>query len=71
MGGTTDAAGKFVIQGIEPGNHWIRVSFLGYEQDSVVVEVRENEVVDIEIGMKPAALSIAGLQISAVAKFPS
>ncbi|MEM7038953.1 MAG: TonB-dependent receptor, partial [Bacteroidota bacterium] len=70
MGTTTDAQGQFHIHGLSPGNHWVTVGYLGYETDSVIVEVRENEVVKLDIGLRETALSLAGLQISAVPDNP-
>jgi outer membrane receptor protein involved in Fe transport len=60
-GTATDKSGGFVLQGIKPGNYFLRISFIGYDNSNVNrVEVKNTSSVNLgkiflvpkEIGMK-------------------
>lgn len=58
---TTDKNGGFVLPGIKPGNYFMRISFIGYDNSNVnQIQIKNNSKVDLgkiylvpkEIGMK-------------------
>ena len=46
IGTTTDENGKYVLN-VEPGNHIVQLSFLGYETIEVPVTIKENQTVTV------------------------
>lgn len=65
-GTVSDYDGYFIISGIEPGFYTLTVSSLGFE--SIVtqeIQVTNNKVANIEIGLNEKSLSITEVQITA------
>ena len=52
-GTASDLDGKYTIEDIKPGEYKIKVSYTGYTSTSVVVNVKSNEVTDIDFVLKP------------------
>lgn len=57
LGGATDRAGEYTIQGVKPGTYTLKVNYIGYEEYSAEVTMPEGGgVVGHDIGLKVAYL---------------
>ncbi len=68
LGTSTDADGNFVITSVPPGDHSVRVSYIGYTTvvDSTV-RVTEDQITNLHFDLEPAALENAPVIVSAQA----
>lgn len=55
-GATTDGNGEYTLK-LNPGSYTIRVSFVGYATQTVTVNVKETETVNVALSESTAALS--------------
>ena len=51
-GTSANSSGEFLISGVTAGNHQLQVSVVGYQQQTVNVTVRDNEVAAVTITMQ-------------------
>ena len=58
---TTNQAGRFVIRGVAPGPHVVRVGRIGYRPTSATVTVRANDSVYVELAMSASAVQLAAV----------
>ncbi len=56
IGATTDANGEYALK-VNPGSYTLRVSFVGYQTQTVSVNVNGNETADVALSESTAALS--------------
>lgn len=62
QGTTTDSEGKFLLVDVAPGSYKVVASILGYEPESVIVDVlADEEPGDVAIRLKPAIYELEGL----------
>lgn len=65
-GALTDARGKFIIEKLVPGNYYLRIQFIGYENKLIPNLVISNQSADIKLGeisIKSMASSLSGVEI--------
>lgn len=63
-GDNTDAFGKFIISGINPGQYELVVSHISYKTEIVPVEVKEGVVSTVSIGLKKTNLDLGEVKVS-------
>lgn len=63
-GDNTDAFGKFSIGGINPGQYELVISHISYKTEIIPVEVNEDIVSTISVGMKKGNLDLAEVRIN-------
>ena len=56
IGGSTDLNGKFTLVKISPGSYTIRVTYIGYEQQEVQLELKAGDIIKRDFKLKPVAL---------------
>ncbi|MBD2751701.1 TonB-dependent receptor [Spirosoma validum] len=56
IGATADANGDFTVK-VNPGSYTLRVSFVGYETQTVTVNVTGNETINVALSESTASLS--------------
>src|SRR5260221_8439223 len=52
-GTASDLDGKYIIEDLKPGEYKIKVSYIGYTSTSMVVNVKPNEITDLDFVLKP------------------
>ncbi len=61
----TDAAGKFAIKKIKPGNYILSVSFTGYKPIETNVAIKQNETAFLKIPLQLTFVELTNLNINA------
>ncbi len=64
-GTASDLDGKFELKDIKAGEYNLKVSYIGYIQKNVKIEIKPYEVLNMEIVMEPESMSIDTLTIEA------
>lgn len=59
IGGLTNAEGTFVLRGVPPGSHTVRVLRVGYGEAKQAVTVGAGETARVEIEVEPLAINLA------------
>lgn len=57
-GAVTDFDGNFKITGLSPGNHSFNISYIGYERQTLTVNIHSNENTKANIYMDPLAIEL-------------
>ncbi|MBI3111129.1 MAG: TonB-dependent receptor [Ignavibacteriales bacterium] len=65
LGTTSDSAGQFRIDHLQPGGYRVQVSFVGYRTRRLDVIVGAGETVSLELGLEPTVLPGQTIVISA------
>lgn len=66
-GALTDAKGRFVIEKLLPGNYYIRIQFIGYENKIIPGLSISTKQADIKLGdvtLQPASSALSGVTIT-------
>ena len=64
QGTTTDGNGKFVLEEVLPGSYKVVASIIGYDSESVVVEILpDQEPGDVAIRLKPIVYELDGVTV--------
>lgn len=64
QGTITDANGQFVIENVPPGSYKVVASIIGYESDSIILEVlADQEPGNIAIRLKPIVYELEGVVV--------
>ncbi len=66
LGAATDKDGNFIISNVPSGKYVVRVSYIGYESQSLSVEVKENEIIKLNFSLSPQ--SIEGEEVTVTAQ---
>ncbi len=64
-GAATDVNGFFIINKAPPGTYTIRISYIGYEDYAETVVLEKDRTITKKINIKPKAISLQGVEISA------
>ena len=64
QGASTDADGKFEIVSVPPGVHQLTVSYLGFKEREIEVEVQSNRTLELDIELNPTALELSELVVT-------
>lgn len=67
IGASTDQEGNFEISGIPVGEYVLVVRFIGYQSEQINVQVIENEVEEITVGLRREALGLEELVVTGTA----
>lgn len=59
----TNADGRFLLVGVEPGEHRVAVSYIGLQPDTIAVMVRAGAGSQANVRLEIAAVALAGLEI--------
>lgn len=72
VGTTSSPDGYFLLEGLNSGKYKLSVSFLGYEDTSLIdVEVQPGQITDVTIGLEPVSLNIPEVVVTAGARSQS
>jgi outer membrane receptor for ferrienterochelin and colicin len=72
VGTTSSPDGHFLLEGLNSGKYKLSVSFLGYEDTSLIdVEVQPGQITDVTIGLEPVSLNIPEVVVTAGARSQS
>ncbi|MCW9707094.1 TonB-dependent receptor [Fodinibius salsisoli] len=65
--GTTSAAdGTFILNNVPSGTHELIFSFIGYKKQTKSITINDTETISLEIRLQPQALSLQGIQVTAL-----
>ena len=64
MGSSTDDQGYFSIPGLTVGTHTVKISFLGYEVQTVSVEIKKNQISNLKIFLATKSVDLNVVEIS-------
>ena len=64
-GGTTDVNGYFTIKKLSPGNYNLVCTYLGFDTINQTVLVKANEVVSVNLGLKPKSRTLRAVEVNA------
>ena len=64
-GGTTDVNGYFTIKNLSPGYHNLVCTYLGFDTINQTVMVKANEVVSVNLGLKPKSRTLRAVEVNA------
>lgn len=53
LGTAADEDGKYTIPNIPPGNYTLRVSYVGYKQEEMEIEVQDGKVIEYNFELEP------------------
>ncbi|MCX7953871.1 MAG: TonB-dependent receptor [Bacteroidales bacterium] len=67
-GTTSDINGFFSIAKLKPGKYILKVSFVGYDTATVIVHLKENEIITKKIFLEESTILLSEVNISAEAK---
>jgi len=65
-GAATDAQGAFRITGVPAGSYTLSVSYVGYQQKTVAVDVEGGETTDVRIEMARSAVELEDVVVTAL-----
>ncbi len=65
IGGSTDDQGYFSIPGLPVGNLQLTASFIGFEPQTVLVEIKKNQISNVKIFLATKSVDLKGVEISA------
>ncbi|MDQ3141367.1 MAG: carboxypeptidase-like regulatory domain-containing protein [Bacteroidota bacterium] len=69
LGTVTDFDGQYIIRGVAPGKHTIKISYIGYTEKSVEeIMVQSGEVSLVDIVIEEATTALSEIVVTAVAK---
>lgn len=68
LGSTADAAGKFEIKNIPPGNYRLRVSFIGYKTFTMPIVLAENQTETVQVQLEETATSLDEIVVTGTMK---
>ena len=60
---TTDGAGAFVLRGMEPGTHTLRIARRGYADTTLVVRAENGRTVPLVVALAPRPEPLAGIAV--------
>lgn len=69
LGTSTGLHGSYQIDQIPAGEHTVVISFVGYETEERLVQIRQGEETRLDIELKPGSLSLSSVQIEAERSF--
>ncbi|KOF03769.1 TonB-dependent receptor [Roseivirga seohaensis subsp. aquiponti] len=64
IGAAANSYGKFSIQNLKTGEYELEISFVGFEKLSKKVMVTEGSSTQVELSLKPSALSLGDVQVT-------
>ena len=64
VGAAANSYGKFSIQNLKSGEYELEISFVGFEKLSKKVMVTEGSATQVELSLKPSALSLGDVQVT-------
>lgn len=64
-GSSTDVNGYFVISKIPKGDFTLKISSLGYEEKTIPVKIKPNDILSLKIELEPASKMLSAVEISA------
>ena len=64
-GGSSDDDGYFVISKVPKGDYTIRVSFMGYEQMLLPINVKSDQITTLKIELEPNSKLLNAVEINA------
>jgi iron complex outermembrane receptor protein len=56
LGASSDENGRFVIRGVPPGTCLLKISFIGYRTEQLLVRVQRDSTSQIRIALRPSAV---------------
>lgn len=68
VGAATNIDGEFIITGVSAGQHVLRVSYIGYQQKTIQIEVNEGETVFEDIVLRHRSLRGEDVIVTAQAR---
>lgn len=68
MGTTTDSTGNFILKNINPGNHILECSAIGYREFKKTIHLKPGETHSIKIDMAPNSTDLSDVVISGTLK---
>jgi iron complex outermembrane receptor protein len=66
IGTTTDADGTFTLQNVPSGTQKLIFSFVGFKKQTQSITIDGTETISLEIRLQPQALSLEGIQVTAL-----
>lgn len=66
LGASTSQEGRFSIGSIPPGNHQLRVSFIGYRTEQRSISVQTGETLTLEFALESRPLELDEIRIEAI-----
>lgn len=63
IGCASDIHGYYSITNIRPGGYTIEASFIGYEKYSQKINIKEGQVINLNISLKLSAFQIGGIEV--------
>jgi outer membrane receptor protein involved in Fe transport len=64
-GTVSDENGKYTFENIKAGDYVLQISYVGYESLRKKINVKENEILDLQIKLKPASIIAEDVVITA------
>jgi len=64
-GTVSDEEGKFILENINHGNYTIQISYVGYESFTQKINLKEHEILELQIKLKPANFTAEDVVITA------
>jgi outer membrane cobalamin receptor len=64
LGAFTDQLGRFKINHVPPGTHAVEISAIGYEAQTVTVQITAGETASLSVVLKPGNIVLSDLVIS-------
>lgn len=65
FGANTDDKGFFTFPSLTPGNYKITATYLGYEPQTITVEIKKNQTNNIKFYMSPKSVDLKDVEINA------
>lgn len=68
MGSTSGEGGKFLIMGISPGSYELNVSYIGYQQQFISIDINSDDVLIKNIKLVPQTIESEAVLVTVQAK---
>ena len=56
LGGSSDMNGKFTIQSVPIGSYTLRVTYIGYKEQEIQIDIKSNKTIEVNLDMEPEAV---------------
>ena len=57
LGASTDINGRFVVRRVPSGVHHLKISFIGYRNEQVRLQVKKDSTSTVQVALQPSAIS--------------
>ncbi|MFZ0456446.1 MAG: TonB-dependent receptor [Ignavibacteriaceae bacterium] len=68
LGGSTNSNGKFTIQNIPFGSYTLRVTYIGFKQQEISIDIKSNRTTEVNFEMEPEAVKGETVTVTAQRK---